>query len=230
MIKPIKHNQFYRGSKFYDLIAGSPLIIWYGIRCVELVPQILEKIRLLNINQIDVLKLIDIITMSVGLVFAALLILFVILRGPASSGTQGWLPRIVAFLGAFLGIALLRLPIQSIPWGLQLLSLTLMIIGISIALYGLISLGSSFSVMPEARNLVIRGPYKIVRHPIYLGEEMAIIGLALEYFSLTAFLILLFQLGFQLYRIQFEEQVLEQNFHEYASYKKNVKKLLPGIY
>ncbi len=217
-------------SKLYDLIAGSPLIIWYGIRCVELIPQILEKIRSMNINQIDILKLIDIITMSVGLVFAALLILFVILRGPASSGTQGWIPRIVAFLGAFLGIALLMLPIQSIPWGIQLLSLTLMIVGISIALYGLMSLGRSFSVMPEARKLVTRGPYKIVRHPIYLGEEIAIIGLALEYFSLTAFLILLFQIGFQLYRIQFEEQVLEQNFHEYATYKKNVKKLLPGIY
>lgn len=230
MSTPNKTNRFYRGSKFYDLLAGIPLIIWYGLRCVEQIPQIAEQLKTLHVSSFNLLVLVDVMTKSIGLLFAALLIVLVILRSPARAGTYGLLPRIVAFLGAFLGIALLRLPIQPIHWIFQLFSLTMMITGISIALYSLVWLGRSFSVMPEARKLVTLGPYAIVRHPIYLGEEIALIGLAIEYFSLTAVVIVLFQMAFQLYRMQFEEQIMRKEFPEYRAYESRVKRLIPLIY
>ncbi len=33
-----------------------------------------------------------------------------------------------------------------------------------------LALGNCFGVLPEARGLVIGGPYRFVRHPVYLGE------------------------------------------------------------
>ncbi len=217
-------------SKLYDLLAGSPLIVWYGLRCIEQIPQIAAEFKSLLVSNFDYLILIDIVTKSIGLLFAAMLIILVIMRSPASAGTQGLLPRIVAFLGAFLGIALLRLPFQPIHVVFQLCSLTLMIVGISFALYSLMWLGRSFSVMPEARKLVTSGPYAIVRHPLYFGEEIAIIGLALQYFSLTALAIVLFQIGFQFYRMHFEEQVMRNTFPEYTEYEARVRRLIPFIY
>ena len=40
-------------------------------------------------------------------------------------------------------------------------------------------LGRCFGILPEARGLVRRGPYRLVRHPVYLGEITAVTGLTL---------------------------------------------------
>jgi protein-S-isoprenylcysteine O-methyltransferase Ste14 len=51
------------------------------------------------------------------------------------------------------------------------------------ALYVVIELGRSFSVMPEARRLVTNGPYSVIRHPVYLGEAVALAGVTSQYLS-----------------------------------------------
>ena len=40
-------------------------------------------------------------------------------------------------------------------------------------LASVLALGRCFGVLPEARGLVTRGPYRTVRHPVYLGEIAA---------------------------------------------------------
>ncbi|HEU4942388.1 MAG TPA: methyltransferase, partial [Gaiellaceae bacterium] len=42
-----------------------------------------------------------------------------------------------------------------------------------------LALGRCFGLLPEARGLVTRGPYRLVRHPVYLGEFAAVGGLVL---------------------------------------------------
>jgi len=84
--------------------------------------------------------------------------------------------------------------------------------------------------MSEARKLVIGGPYSIVRHPLYLGEQLALVGVALQYMSPVAFALLALQFSFQIYRMGFEEQVLSDAFPEYAAYKARTARLIPGIY
>jgi len=52
--------------------------------------------------------------------------------------------------------------------------------GIVLSLWSLITLGESFSIAPSDRGLVAKGPYHIVRHPMYAGELLALIGTCLS--------------------------------------------------
>jgi protein-S-isoprenylcysteine O-methyltransferase Ste14 len=85
-------------------------------------------------------------------------------------------------------------------------------------------------MMAEARRLVTSGPYRFVRHPLYLAEELAIIGISMQFFSLSTAFVLAVQIAFQLRRMRNEEAVLTESFAEYAAYRQRTARLLPGIY
>lgn len=89
-------------------------------------------------------------------------------------------------------------------------------------------LGRCFGVLPEARGLVTRGPYGIVRHPVYLGEIAACLGLAVAAPTVWNGLVLGALLGAQLARMGFEERALTAAFPEYGSYARQVPRLLPA--
>jgi protein-S-isoprenylcysteine O-methyltransferase Ste14 len=111
-----------------------------------------------------------------------------------------------------------------------MISTALILIGTVGAVFALARLGRSFSVMAETRQLVTSGPYRLVRHPLYLTEEIAIIGLFMQFASPLTVLLLFVQIGFQLRRMQNEEAVLTASFSEYEAYSQNTARLLPGIY
>ena len=74
------------------------------------------------------------------------------------------------------------------------------------------------------------GPYALVRHPLYLGEIIAIVGVALQYLSAWALLLLALVCAIQFRRIKNEERVLLQAFPEYADYMAHTARLVPGVY
>ena len=84
--------------------------------------------------------------------------------------------------------------------------------------------------MAEARELVTGGPYARVRHPLYVGEGVAIIGATLQFISPLALALLALQICCQLYRMRCEEAVLEGAFPAYAEYRSRTARLLPGVY
>lgn len=90
-----------------------------------------------------------------------------------------------------------------------------------------LALGRCFGVLPEARGLVTHGPYRYVRHPVYLGELGACAGLVLSApsaWNLTAAAVLL---GAQLVRMRLEERALAAEFPEYATYAERTPRLIP---
>jgi protein-S-isoprenylcysteine O-methyltransferase Ste14 len=91
----------------------------------------------------------------------------------------------------------------------------------------LVRLGRSFSIVPQARRLVTTGPYAYVRHPLYLSEEIAIIGVVVVHFSALAVLILIVQWMFQLRRMVNEERLLRAHFPEYDSYATATPRIIP---
>jgi len=145
----------------------------------------------------------------------------------AAPGVQ---PRLVALLGTFATMALALFPPVSLPvWG-AMLSAGLIAGGYVIATLALLHLGRSFSIAPEARRLVVSGPYRIVRHPLYLAEGVATIGLFLQHAAIPALFVLVLQLLLQLRRMGFEEGVLRDAFPAYRAYSAQTPRLIPGLY
>lgn len=218
------------GTKLYDILFGMPLIAWYALGLYAQLPLVVHEIATIAEPHPDPLVLLDAVAKGAALLFSAVLIALVALRKPATSGARGFVPKAVAFLGAFLGIAIISLPRAEIGWPLKIASTALILGGMSFAVYALLWLGRSISVLSEARKLVTGGPYGWVRHPLYLGEETALIGITLQFISPAAVAVLVMQIGFQLYRMNFEEQVMREAFPEYEDYASRVKRIVPGVY
>lgn len=94
----------------------------------------------------------------------------------------------------------------------------------------LVTLGRRFGIRPALRDLVTHGPYRIVRHPIYLSYVLADIGYNLEGWNTGTVLMVLAGWASLIYRIQAEERVLAQDagWSRYAGAVRS--RLLPGIW
>ena len=92
-----------------------------------------------------------------------------------------------------------------------------------------LALGTCFGVLPEVRGLVTRGPYRIVRHPIYLGELGAYAGLFVASPRLLNLIGGLFFVAGQATRMRLEERALRAEFPEYAAYAARTSRLLPRV-
>ena len=140
----------------------------------------------------------------------------------------GLYPRLVALLGSFLFLLLVPfLPKNELSPTLDLLSILLMLSGSILATVVLLYLGRSFSILPEARRLVVTGPYRLVRHPLYATEMICMLGLVIQFALWPA--VFLLQSMFQLERMRIEEQLLSRTFPEYEIYANNTARLIPGL-
>jgi protein-S-isoprenylcysteine O-methyltransferase Ste14 len=128
---------------------------------------------------------------------------------------------------AVAAVVVLRNPSSSTP---EAVVVTGELIAVAFCLWLLVAvcfLGRCFGVLPEARGLVTRGPYGIVRHPVYLGEIGACLGLGVAAPSFWNGIILGTLLAAQLVRMGLEERALVVAFPEYESYARRVPRLLP---
>jgi len=142
----------------------------------------------------------------------------------------GLYPRLAAVAGTFLSVGFVLLPSQELSSGLYLASLLLLIAGTGFAICSVLVLGRSISILPAARRLVTRGPYALVRHPLYLGEMVALAGVAIQYLSGWSLFLLALVCAIQLKRMRYEELVLVQLFPEYRDYMARTARLVPGVY
>jgi protein-S-isoprenylcysteine O-methyltransferase Ste14 len=81
---------------------------------------------------------------------------------------------------------------------LAVTGLILGIIGPAIATWGVVYLGRSFGIFVMVRDVVLRGPYQYVRHPMYLGYVCICAGLVLANCSAAFFILVpihLLQIG-----------------------------------
>jgi len=124
-----------------------------------------------------------------------------------------------------------NLPLLS-TWNIA--GLSLFILGLSIAIVATFTLKRFYSstlVTRADHQLITHGIYRFVRHPIYLGVLIAIMGVPVYAPSLYGFLILSLLIPFILFRIKMEEELLTEFFgDEYRAYRKTTKKLIPFLY
>ncbi len=93
----------------------------------------------------------------------------------------------------------------------------------------MIALRRSFSVFPEARALVVRGPYGHVRHPLYSVYIVSYLLVALPRFGIPAILVASLGIAAQVMRSKREEEVLRSAFPEYDDYAARVPAFFPQL-
>ncbi len=164
--------------------------------------------------------------------FYTMIVWFTLSRDHPLAQAAGWQPRVTALLGSFLFMAsLVWLKKPDLGIASHLTAAALLATGSALMLVILPRLGKSFSIMAEARALVVDGPYAIVRHPLYVAEVIATLGVLIEFFSWAAVMVVIVQFAFQIQRMRNEEAVLLRTFPiDYAAYMVRTKRLVPGIW
>jgi protein-S-isoprenylcysteine O-methyltransferase Ste14 len=173
--------------------------------------------------------LVDFISRSAGFLFLMLLAATTVIRLPAKNTASGWEPRFSAIVGTFFTLLLIVLPKGQISVEAKIVAAMTIFAGTGLSVYCLYWLGRSFSVMAHARRLVTRGPYSLVRHPLYAAEMITLLGITLANFSIWATLVISVTIAFQFRRMANEERVLRATFPEYEGYSKRVPMIIPPL-
>jgi len=110
----------------------------------------------------------------------------------------------------------------------------LAVVGVGLVVRSRAELGPAWSFVPKAdqgTGLVTTGPYLLVRHPIYLGLALLVMGEALAFGSWPALMIVLFGIVPTFaWRARAEETLLSRTFGErYAVYRQRTKMIIPYL-
>jgi protein-S-isoprenylcysteine O-methyltransferase Ste14 len=216
----------FRSTKLYDVLIAAPLILFYGFSLAGLRPQF-EAALQLRPPWISALQLVSLASFAF---YLALVIALIFLRRLPVAKSENLWPRGLAIVGSTLLLALARLPAASLSPPLIAVSAALAGGGTLAELVILGWLGRSFSLLPEARGLVTGGPYRRIRHPLYLAGLVTSLGAMLNFRQPWAFLIVAATFALQLLRMRYEEQVLARAFPEYADYAARSWRLIPWVY
>ena len=167
--------------------------------------------------------------------FAALIAIVYIIRRPPLNGRHDLPAVVVAMYASFVLLALnpflkfMAIELERLPDWALIVSNVLVAFGTAFSVYALMYLRLNFSILPEARGITTSGPYRLVRHPVYLGEILGATGLAISLPSLLTVLVLVSFVGAQLLRTVMEERVLSSTLEGYAEYAARTPRLFPFL-
>ena len=138
---------------------------------------------------------------------------------------RSWL---VAAGGTFGGLLLRPAGIHPI-WGVRAGTI-LQIAGLVVVIAALAVLGRSFGFLAADRGVVTRGPYGVVRHPVYAGYLVILVGYVLQAVSWRNVVVVLAVTGCNVGRALAEERVLSASA-SYDRYRERVRwRLLPRVW
>jgi len=167
-----------------------------------------------------------------GCVFLLLLIesTLIVRRSRAVAKAPGVGARVCALMGTWLIFLVVFLPLRTdLPAFMSILAAALSIAGDALAIYVVLHLGGSYSIMAEARKTVKDGPYARVRHPLYAAEQLALLGALITYLSWRAVVLFAVQSLLQYLRARNEEKVLAGTFPDYMNYLRRTPMFLPRL-
>ena len=113
--------------------------------------------------------------------------------------------------------------------------MALILLGIALFVWAHRTLGQGYTghaSVKEDQTLVQAGPYRVIRHPAYLGYLLMVAGITLGYWSLAGLIsIAVLVIPSVVYRIGVEERMLSAHFgKKYLAYRIKTKRLIPGVW
>ena len=153
------------------------------------------------------------------------------------------LVRAVTYATLFIGLLLVFLPGQVLEWSgiasparigiVELIGIAVTVLGGGLAVWCILTFAFVGKGTPAPfdppRRLVISGPYRYVRNPMYIGAAVALAGAAIFYRSpALALYVVAFLVVTHLFVIGYEEPTLTRLFgEEYDAYRNQVGRWLP---
>jgi protein-S-isoprenylcysteine O-methyltransferase Ste14 len=153
--------------------------------------------------------------------------------------------RAVVYATLFIGLLLIYVPTRLLSWsGIvrpatmeapQIAGMIIGTAGAAVALWCVVTFARIGKGTPAPfdppRRLVIRGPYRFVRNPMYIGATLALAGAALFYESVPLLAYAgLFLLASHIFVVWYEEPTLRRTFgQEYEEYCSQVRRWWPGM-
>ena len=109
----------------------------------------------------------------------------------------------------------------------------LIALGTAILFSGIRRLGVSLSALPKPVDdgvLIEDGVYAYVRHPIYLGVILVVVGYSVAMDALVALIVSVVLAVFLDLKARHEETLLRQRYPDYAAYASRTKRFIPYVY
>jgi protein-S-isoprenylcysteine O-methyltransferase Ste14 len=153
---------------------------------------------------------------------------FIAVRRESRKQTRAPL-ALISCAGALGSLLLLKQPAAGDETSLVLVGDVIALASYVWLMAAVVFLGRCFGLLPEVRGLVTRGPYRLVRHPVYLGELGAVVGFLIGAPSLWNVAAGALFAASQIVRMRLEEHALVDEFPEYAAYAVATPRLLPRI-
>ncbi len=160
--------------------------------------------------------------------FYGLIIWCYLRRGPAVATSRSVTGYVAAVAGTLLPFTIPMFSGAAPAAGQVYATTVLVLAGTAWEVWSLRSLGRSLSIIAQAREVVDRGPYRWVRHPLYAGEIVSVLGIAISVGSLGAFAVWVTFCGLQAYRALREEEILLQALPGYRAYRARTGALFPA--
>ncbi len=216
-------------SRLYDQAMRVPLIVYalflLFADAVAFLDVILAQPSLLSAPTFGVVM--TLLARVCQWMFIALFAILPIFRLRPVAKANGILPRLAPFGAILLSPLFILLERASADLASNFISVTLSLVAGAVAIVSLSFLGCSFSIMPEARRLVTDGPYRMIRHPLYLSEITILLAMLMQYRSFAAAGLFVLISGVELLRGKYEEDVLARAFPEFEDYRRHTSFLLP---
>jgi len=159
---------------------------------------------------------------------AALMGVLSLVRIPPNAAMVN-LRSILAVAGMTLVPAQIRPTVASVGI-LASCAVILELFGVVLSQVGRLYMGRSFGLLPANRGVITTGPFRLVRHPIYLGWFILTVGYVMAYPNVLNALAVICTLPFMMWRIDLEEKLLCED-PSYRAYAERVRyRLIPWLF
>jgi protein-S-isoprenylcysteine O-methyltransferase Ste14 len=151
-----------------------------------------------------------------------------LIRRPARTVSRRVDDWLLAFGGTFGGV-LFRPFGAHLTWGVEI-GLGVQVLGLGMCVVSFLALGRSFGFAAADRGLVSRGPYAIVRHPIYASYLLLQSGYLLQSLSVWNALVMVMVTTCNVGRVRAEDRLFATN-EMFGAYRVQVRwRLVPGVW
>jgi protein-S-isoprenylcysteine O-methyltransferase Ste14 len=163
---------------------------------------------------------------SVGMILTGV---FCVMRPRPSAVMLDW-RAMASGLGAFVLPALMSRTNLSTSGFTYQTAIVFESVGVTLSQVARVYMGHAFAVLPANRGIVSGGPFRVVRHPVYLGWILLAMGFSMAYPSFWNLALLAACMALTFWRIHLEEELLGTD-PDYRDYLSRVHyRMIPGVY